>query len=109
RPEHLLDDVAPSLPLPIGTFSDPVTVEGREVAPWRVEDDAPPFEEHAERLERGPSLVLVGEQVWLLGAVGLELCVDEPGELERCLQWVRVVGGALCELGDQVAVENRLR
>lgn|GEM_PF-3991066 len=74
-----------------------------------VEDDAPPFEEHAERLERGPRLVLVGPQVRLLGAVGLVLCSDEPGELERCLQWVRVVGGALCELGDQAGVENRLR
>src|SRR5699024_11357372 len=106
---HLLDDVAPSLPIPIGTFSDPVTVEGREVAPRRVEDDAPPLEEHTERLECGPRLVLVGPQVRFLGAIGLVLCSDEPGELERCLQWVRIVGGALCELGDQVVVENRLR
>src|SRR5699024_12416764 len=92
-----------------GTFSHPVALELGEVTPWRVEDDAPPLEEHAERLERGPRLVLVGPQVRLLGAVGLVLCADEPGELERCLQWVRDVGGALCELGAQVGVENRLR
>src|SRR5699024_12441778 len=65
RPKHLLDDVAASLPAAAtsGAFSHPVALERGEVAPRRVEGDAPPLEEHAERLECSPRLILVGAQV----------------------------------------------